>query len=400
MIDLNSSEELVYNLCKNSFLSLWTYPNPKGKGNKELCDMLVVYGPNIIIFSVKEIHPTNSGNIAIDWERWRNKAIKKSCKQIYGAERQIDAASCVKSANGDNGLPFPDKSCRKIYRIAVALGGKGEMPISFGDFGKGFVHVFDDISFDIIIKELDTIKDFIKYLEDKEVFIKIGKDIVFEGHEEDLLALYLYNGRKFPEDCNSLIINDGLWEQICVEPEYIAKKVDDQISYMWDRLIESLCHDFYEGSLIRGNNLSEIDIVTRIMADENRFSRRTLSNDFTEFIRLNAESKIRSRCVLCNSGICYVFLACPHEEERKYRLAELAARCHIIRGLYQNYKTVIGIATEEYKKGKGYSLDVIYYSKDIWTEEDKEQMDYLQRECGYFSEPQINHVHEDEYPKS
>ena len=397
---MNSSEELVYTLCKNSFLSLWSYPNPKGKGNKELCDLLVVYGPHIIIFSVKEIHPTNSGDITIDWERWQNKAIEKSYKQIYGAERQINVDTFVRAANGNKGLPLPDRSCRKIYRIAVALGGKGEIPICFGDFGKGFVHVFDELSFDAIIKELDTIKDFIKYIDDKEKFIKNGKDIVFQGHEEDLLALYLHNNRKFPENCDCIIIGDGLWEQVKKKPEYIAKKEEDKISYLWDRLIEGLCHDFYEGTLIRGNNLSDIEKVTRIMANEDRFGRRILSKDFTEFIQLNHEKKSRSRCVPFASGISYVFLACPHKEKREDRLAELAARCHIVRGLYQDNKTVIGIATEEYGEEKGFSLDVLYYSRDIWAEEDEKQMDYLQRECGYFSKPQITRAHEDEYPKS
>lgn len=398
MIDLNKSEEFVYNLCKNSFLSLWSYPNPKGKGNEELCDILVVCGQNIVIISVKEIHPTNRGDTAIDWERWQKKAIKKSCGQIYGAEHWINVAPRVRTEKGERGLPFPDRSIRKIYRVAIALGGNGKMPIYFGDFGKGFVHVFDEKSFDAIIKELDTIKDFIKYLEDKEAFIRTGKEIIFDGHEEDLLASYLHSDRKFPEDCDCLIIGDDLWEKLTERPEYIAKKEEDKISYLWDRLIEELCRNFYEGTLVSGNNLSEIDTVTRIMANEDRFSRRILSKDFMDFMRLNQEKKTRSRCVPCASGINYVFLACPRAEKREERVAELAARCHVARGLNQDQKTVIGIATEEYDPRNGFSLDVIYYFKEIWSEKDAKQMDYLQKDCKLFTKPRITHAHEDEYP--
>jgi hypothetical protein len=75
---MNRSEELVYNLCKKSFLSLWSYANPKGKNGKELCDVLVVCDPDIIIISVKEIELTNSGDVSTDWKRWQKRAIEKS----------------------------------------------------------------------------------------------------------------------------------------------------------------------------------------------------------------------------------------------------------------------------------------------------------------------------------
>lgn len=50
---LTPSEALVSQLSTDSFLRLWTHPNPIGKGGKELCDCLVVCGPHIIILSVK-----------------------------------------------------------------------------------------------------------------------------------------------------------------------------------------------------------------------------------------------------------------------------------------------------------------------------------------------------------
>jgi hypothetical protein len=46
----------------------------------------------------------------------------------------------------------------------VALGGRREGPVSQGDFGKGFVHVFDERSLDIVLSELDTVTDFVQYL--------------------------------------------------------------------------------------------------------------------------------------------------------------------------------------------------------------------------------------------
>jgi len=137
---MNKSEELVLKLCTKSFLSMWSYPNPRrgGKGKdsgKELCDILVVCEPDVIIFSVKEKCVTDSGNISIDWSRWHKRAIEESCKQIYGAERRISNSTNVITKEGKLGLPFPHVSFRRIHRVAIALGSKGKVPIQFGNFG-------------------------------------------------------------------------------------------------------------------------------------------------------------------------------------------------------------------------------------------------------------------------
>lgn len=55
---------------------------------------------------------------------------------------------------------------------------------------QGYVHVLDDVTFKILLKTLDTITDFVDYLERKERFITSGNLISAAG-EEDLLAHYL-----------------------------------------------------------------------------------------------------------------------------------------------------------------------------------------------------------------
>jgi len=57
----NESEQLVYDICKKSFLSIWSYANPFGKDSKELCDTLIVCDSDIIIISGKDIRITDSG---------------------------------------------------------------------------------------------------------------------------------------------------------------------------------------------------------------------------------------------------------------------------------------------------------------------------------------------------
>lgn len=396
---INKSEEFVYQVCHRSFMSLWSYANPIGKGkSKELCDILVVCDPDIIIFSVKEIGISDSGDIATDWERWRRRAIESSVKQIYGAERWIENANHVIRSDGSDGLPFPNCSNRRIHRVAVALGSQGKVPLQFGDFGKGFVHVFDEISFQTILNELDTITDFISYMIAKEELYKSGKEALLHGGEEDMLALYLHHGRKFPSEFDQYVIDDNLWSGFVNQPEYKAKKEADADSYIWDRIVSILSDDILRGHIEFGPNLSESEIALRIMAREDRFNRRMLGKAFDEFYGLARQKKVRSRMVLGRSDVTYVFLVMPHGEERKYRVAELGGRCFVARGTHQDRHTVIGLATERYETGKGFSFDIMYQYKPVWTKEDQRQMEFAQKEFGYFVTPQLKSVHEDEFP--
>ncbi len=191
---MNRSEDFVYNICRHSFLSLWSYANPQGMSGKELCDVLIVCDPDVVVVSVKEIGLGDTGDISTDWDRWSRRAIDASAKQIYGAERWLKSAKRVVKSDGTDGLSLPDLQKRRVHRVAVALGSEGRAPIKYGDLGKGFVHVFDESSFYFVLHELNTISDFVEYLAAKEAYSASGKKIVFEGTEEDLLAMYLHEG--------------------------------------------------------------------------------------------------------------------------------------------------------------------------------------------------------------
>jgi len=287
---MTKSEELVYRLCTKSFLSLWSYANPKGKKGKELCDILVVCEPDIIIFSVKEVAFKDTGD-EVGWERWCQKAIGKSCSQIYGAERWIEGNPNVITQSGEPGLSFP--SVGRVHRIAVALGSRGEVPMRFGDFGKGFVHVLDEKSLDILMGELDTITDFVKYLMDKEAFYRAGTLTLFDGGgEEDLLAFYLVNGREFPQEPDLIVLDNDVWEAYKRDPKVQAKQKLDEVSYVWDEIIEELHQTYLDSNFTTdiphtSDNLSDLEKAVRVMARENRFSRRLLSVSLVDFLQIS-----------------------------------------------------------------------------------------------------------------
>jgi hypothetical protein len=402
---MNKSEEFVFNLCQKTFLSLWSYPSPKGKSaGKELCDLLVVCEPDVIIFSVKEIGFKKTGNVSLDWSRWLKKAIDESCKQIYGAEKWVRKATCVITKDGKEGLPFPTNNIMRVHRVAVALGGEGQTPIYFGDFGKGFIHVFDETTLQIVMRELDTISDFVKYLTDKENLYHSGGYTLFTtGREEDLLAYYLHHGRVF-SDNTVIVVKDGIWDEFSMRREYLAKKAADEVSYSWDELIEIIGNDLQDGKLLAEDfettaSLTDAELAIRTMAKENRFNRRMLGKAFLEFLELTMQKKIEARLVPSLSPVTYVFLALPYED-RKYRVAVLAQRCFVARGLHPEHKTVIGIATEPYNPGGGYSLDAFYFYQENWSDEDQQELDKIKREFGHFKNMSYSYRHEDEYPQT
>jgi hypothetical protein len=185
---MNEAELLVYRVCRHSFLSLWSYINPRRKpAGRELCDVLVVCEPDVIVFSVKQITLTNSGRPEVDAQRWQRNAIDESCKQIYGAERILRTSSNVIKSDGSLGVLLPSASELRMHRVAVALGGRRQVSLPFGDFGKGFIHVMDEVCFLTLLKELDTITDFIAYLPAKEAFCQSQITVKFMARKKTFL---------------------------------------------------------------------------------------------------------------------------------------------------------------------------------------------------------------------
>ncbi|MGH9713460.1 MAG: hypothetical protein ACRD5M_09210 [Candidatus Acidiferrales bacterium] len=278
----------------------------------------------------------------------------------------------------------------------MALGGNRQVNLPFGDFGKGFVHVMDEISFSVLLSELDTITDFVSYLKAKEAWCQSQVRVQFNGPEENLLAGYLHSGRKFPDTYNVVVVGDGLWRQFIAKDEYRRKQQANKDSYIWDNLIETFATDFLEGQLEFASNPSNTERALRQIAREDRFSRRILGKSFKEF-------RDHSRTVLARmtgspSGVVYVFLALPHGTPRHVRVADLGNRCFVARGLHPETMHVVGLATERYEKGKGFSLDLCNLYKPMWSAEDQQTMEEMQNELGYFRNPKVTKDSEDEYP--
>lgn len=389
-VGLTPSERLVNELSTSSFMRLWTHPNPVGKGGKELCDCLVVCGPHIIIFSVKEIEFRDTGD-AVGWERWQKTAIDKSVQQIWGAERWLRVADRVIRRDGREVVLAP-KPERRFHRVAVSLGGRGEVPLKWGDLGHGFVHLLDELSLKAAFSELTTITDFVRYLSAAERVLERGAKPVFMGSGvEDLLALYVQNGDDFglfDRDTGEpalALIHEGIWKALVKLPDYLARNKDLESSFAWDRLIEHFAEDLLPDGMFDmfRKEVTQNELALVAMAMQPRGHRANLADAFLEFLHPTTEH-VAARVVVADNQAAFVFTA-GDSADREHRARELTLRCLIVRGRCKSVRTVVGIATDRPRAGKrGHSSDIVYLHMPDWDPAENTKIDQIQAELGYF----------------
>jgi hypothetical protein len=82
-----------------------------------------------------------------------------------------------------------------LINTLVTRRGHEERPSTIGQPlpEKYFVHVFDEVSIELFMQELDTASDFVEYLCKREAFLGSKMFDVLAPVEEELLAAYLIN---------------------------------------------------------------------------------------------------------------------------------------------------------------------------------------------------------------
>lgn len=382
-----NAERMVHNLATKTFLTDWCYLNPKLPNENELCDLLVVFDEIAIIWQIKDLKLDENG-------KYKESAVEKNLRQLSGARRQLfELKTSIELENPRRGKEkFAPQEIKEIFLISALL-GKGEEIFPFVKKLKAnIVHVFTREFVQIILKEVDTISDFIDYFREKEKLIKNVRNITILGGEEDLLALYIKKGRSFKklEKANGVLIEGGDWEDLINRKEYIDKKRADKISYYWDNIINRA----HEGG-------QEYERIARELARPNRFQRRILSKTFAEaHVRADSEKTNNVyRRVFASDQITYCFLFLDDVAPREHRKEMLSFFCFIARGKYRQNKKVIGIATEmKIKPLCTYDFCLLEIPK--WKKEHQEYAERLQKETGILTQSTRKHFGEDEYPRN
>lgn len=433
------SERYLAKLAEKSFLNLWSYPSlfrdqkESGRGDgKELCDLLVVCGRHIVIFSEKTIAWPN-GELGLAWSRWVKRAVRDSAKQAQGAERWITEHPDRIFLDRDCTVPFPinfpPTEDRVIHRVVVAKGAAQECrkhfpdssgsliikptikadahwlgkpceiePFAIGDLDPSgsFVHVIDDIALDIVMSELDTVRDFTDYLEKKVAFIRSGRLLQAYG-EENLLAYYAVRINDdgdhdfvLDDEHGQIEIDRSRYNRFVGDPQYIAKKRADRISYLWDTLIEKFTTHMLDGTSItpagHDFDLRKNELGVRYMALQRRFARRMYGEAVRGALEKGKMVNIFFRAMISTAearenetGFFIFTIKYLDWMEKKggyeqYRLKRSEFAIVYAQGLLErnpHLERVIGISCEPPGQGRGSSEDLVYAEQTEWTDESR-----------------------------
>jgi hypothetical protein len=85
------TEMFLADLCNNTFLAVWSYPNPINEDKKEFCDLIAIFENHMFIFfdREKQINDDFFNNSETIWNRWLRNVIESQIKTCNGAERYI-----------------------------------------------------------------------------------------------------------------------------------------------------------------------------------------------------------------------------------------------------------------------------------------------------------------------
>lgn len=383
------AEQMLTELATRTFLTDWCYPNPQLEPGKEFCDLLIAFDDIAIIWAVKDLKLGKDGQP-------KPQDVAKNLRQLCGAKRQLlQVRRPLSLINPRRGTDVLDPaSVRRIYLVSALLGDHGDfMSLMEKDPTDNHpIHSFTREFTEIALSELDTITDFLDYLEKKERWLSSSNQVIVTGGEEEVLGSFLMNGRSFDrfKDVDNVFLEGGIWENYRGRPEVAAKKRADEVSQVWDNMIDR-AHE---------SEVPEYEIIAREIARPNRFERRVLSEGFLEGLRRAAAApQDISRRFLPTDGVTYCFIymgdASP---EREFRKAYLAAACYIARGRFGKPR-VIGIATEK-TIGQGRSYDYCLLEMPEWTAETQAESERLQKETGILTNVEGTRFQADEYPVS
>lgn len=432
-----TQEELFLNkLATDSFLNFWSWPNlfrdqgdssRQGDG-KEICDLTVIFGNDVILFSDKRIEFNRTKEVKLAWSRWARGAIRDSVKQIRGARRWIsmhpDRIFTDTKCTQRIPMAVPAKEDIQFHNIVVCHGiedilrehnsessfsfdssikdsshwdFKSCTPFCIGQIFEGnFVHVFNESTIEIVLCEFDTAADFIEYLKQRELLLSSEKTVLAKS-ESDIIQLFYENyddeaGKRLiwsdpnMQAADKILIDKGGIQRLYEKVAYQEKKAADRISYFWDHLIESFSfHVLNDSAIFRTwKTPSDIEPGVRQMAATSRFERRVLSETFFEIYQKTQPEQRGTRLSKdpTNPAIAYLFFILPfaksfksNDQYREIRRSMLQDYCRINKYLDPSIQSIIGIAckTREFNEEMDYTFfaegqDFIFIEFFEWGE--------------------------------
>lgn len=368
----SAAETLIADLCGDTFFKDFCFKNPYlgvGKDRKELCDVLVVLGDTAIIWQIKNIKLGEDGH-------FKQSDIQKAVKQCRGAKRKLVSMGKIQLTNVAGNVKTIDASeIKNIYLVAAIEGGLAEFGSFYDSSDKGNVHIFFENFTRYATKHLNTVTDFVRYLNSKERFMSDGKTMFISGGEEELLAVYINNNRTFGNMEGSgatdiFLDTEGSAEKLEQDQGYKTKQeLDEHWGKAWDMLIQKKS----EGLTHKGDTSrpEDRDKFLAKMMSHDRFERRILGKTYidaaVEATKGSDSKDFVYRRYCPSNGATYVFafmgeLNGNHQHRQTMlHVATLAARKK-----FPKNTMVIGVVSERnmIKNADGCSFDWVMFDLD------------------------------------
>jgi hypothetical protein len=346
-------ERVLIQTLRKSFLKLWTLGNPFKKPQEELADALVLAENHVVIFSERSRPCPANSELPRTWPRWKNKVIGGGGAQLRMAHNWL--------SRNDNRF-FMDSACTTrcpiqiprpaecIYHLVLVasdinqgckdffgdptgtllLGNTEFDPehfepyvVSTKDFPERFIHIFDIEGLRHVLAEVDTITDFLKYLDERRRFFESQTRLRVAG-EEELIAVFQMNtknGEHFiplPEGYNSVYFDVGYHAEY-VETGFKARRDRGNVSsYRWDELIEHLTEDIFTGK-VPLDRVASGEIALRQLALESRLARRSHVHALDELSSQSVIGEWRTKITRAhaNQSRAFVYVLFLEDPENK-----------------------------------------------------------------------------------
>lgn len=422
----NPSERYLSDLASRSFLKLWSYPNPHRAAGKEIADLLVVFGDDLVIFSDKASVLGTQGT-GTAWRRWYDRTIAGSVKQLQGASRCLrDPDSNVfvdSSARAPFPFSLPSTAKRRIHVVAVAQPthdpkdakvawpglsintevADGSVPFQVGMLTADgeFVHVFDGPSLELVLQEMDTVADFLGYLLRRKTALTSSQRVGCS--ERDLLALAVSQRHSNgwpeialppPDAQGRVTIPLNTWTEYESSRRAAHNRHENARSYAIDQLIEHFHEEYVAGRMLHadGIDFGSHEAALRILASESRFGRRIIANELHDILSEKETHTFWATTVASRDfpEVRYVWMTYPKPPagvpldvvETAY-LEHLKEHVFVARALFP-CDTIVGIAVPN-AAAEILSHFVVVFDGTKWDDEAQQGALQLRKERGVFA---------------
>ena len=249
---------LLGELRESTFLGQWGCPTAVREDGSAFCDLAVVVSSGVFLFFEIGGPPVRGKDRESRRDalgRWMENTLAPALEALRDAARHLlDGGRIFSKGANEESFGFEDLSeeC-PVYRFVMVNGGISaedagtHFTVSYGDPARGDdeslvrldrndpAHVIDSRGAEIF-RHLDTVADFVMYVEKKEE-AAAKLELLRYRAERDLLAVCMENEAlaDAAED-GRLDARAGLWEEFCGSPRHLEIEETREAGRLWNDL--------------------------------------------------------------------------------------------------------------------------------------------------------------------